>query len=66
VWLHLARQAELLAAVRLPRHTFRANAGTEVVTHLLLLQKRLQPLGNAQAVWLETRNWRCRDEQGTE
>ena len=40
---HLATHAELLAAVRLPHDAFRANAGTSVVSDLLLLRKRAQP-----------------------
>ncbi|HMY70874.1 MAG TPA: SNF2-related protein [Blastocatellia bacterium] len=59
---HLARHAELLASARLPRHTFRANAGTEVVTDVLVLQKRGQPMLDTNAAWLETRSQTFRDE----
>ena len=37
---YIAQRAELLAAVRLPDNTFRANAGTEVTSDILFLQKR--------------------------
>jgi N12 class adenine-specific DNA methylase len=51
---HLAAHAELLAAARLPRNAFRANAGTEVITDVLILRKRDQPLMDARADWVET------------
>lgn len=37
---YIAQRAELLGAVRLPDNTFRANAGTEVTSDLIILQKR--------------------------
>ena len=37
---YIAQRAELLAAVRLPDNTFKANAGTEVTSDILFLQKR--------------------------
>ena len=37
---YLAQRAELLGAVRLPNNAFKANAGTEVTTDILFLQKR--------------------------
>ena len=37
---YIAQRAELLGAVRLPDNTFRANAGTEVTSDILFLQKR--------------------------
>ena len=37
---YIAQRAELLGAIRLPDNTFRANAGTEVTTDILFLQKR--------------------------
>ena len=37
---YTAQRAELLGAVRLPDNTFRANAGTEVTSDILILQKR--------------------------
>ena len=37
---YIAQRAELLGAIRLPNDTFKGNAGTEVVSDILLLQKR--------------------------
>ena len=37
---YIAQRAELLGAIRLPNNTFKANAGTEVVSDILFLQKR--------------------------
>ena len=37
---HIAQRAELLGAIRLPNNTFKGNAGTEVVSDILILQKR--------------------------
>jgi len=37
---HLAERADLIAAIRLPNTSFKANAGTEVTTDILFLQKR--------------------------
>ena len=37
---YLAQRAELLGAIRLPNDAFKANAGTEVVTDIIILQKR--------------------------
>ena len=37
---YIAQRAELLGAIRLPDNTFRANAGTEVTSDILILQKR--------------------------
>ena len=37
---YIAQRAELLGAVRLPDNTFQANAGTEVTSDILILQKR--------------------------
>ena len=41
---YLAQRAELLGAIRLPNNAFKANAGTEVVSDILFLQKRDRPL----------------------
>ena len=41
---YLAQRAELLGAIRLPNNAFRANAGTEVVSDIVFLQKRDRPL----------------------
>jgi len=42
---YIARRAELLTAVRLPRGNVQENAGTDVVTDLIVLRKRAQELG---------------------
>ena len=41
---YLAERAELLGAIRLPNNAFPANAGTEVTTDILFLQKRDRPM----------------------
>ena len=41
---YLAQRAELLGAIRLPNNAFRTNAGTEVVSDIVFLQKRDRPL----------------------
>ena len=41
---YIAQRAELLGAIRLPNNAFRANAGTDVVSDILLLQKRDRPI----------------------
>jgi N12 class adenine-specific DNA methylase len=41
---YIARRAELLGAIRLPNNAFKANAGTEVVSDILFLQKRDRPI----------------------
>ncbi|MCD8013472.1 MAG: SNF2-related protein [Lachnospiraceae bacterium] len=41
---YLAQRAELLGAIRLPNNAFRANAGTDVVSDIIFLQKREHPI----------------------
>ena len=41
---YLAQRAELLGAIRLPNNAFKANAGTEVVSDIIFLQKRDRPM----------------------
>lgn len=41
---YLAQRAELLGAIRLPNSAFKANAGTEVVSDIIFLQKREHPI----------------------
>ena len=41
---YIARRAELLGAIRLPNNAFKANAGTEVVSDIIFLQKRDRPI----------------------
>ena len=56
---YLAQRAELLGAIRLPNNAFKANAGTEVVSDILFLQKRDRPLDIAPD-WTQT----SRTEEG--
>lgn len=66
---HLAQQAELLAAVRLPGDAFKRNAGTEVITDVIILRKRARPISvdeTSLPVWVETEMLRLRDEHGAE
>jgi N12 class adenine-specific DNA methylase len=52
---HIAEHAELLAAARLPESAFRKNAGTEVVTDVLILRRKASPSGvNNTLAWIET------------
>ena len=55
---YLAQRAELLGAIRLPNNAFKANAGTEVVSDILFLQKRDRPLDIAPD-WTQT--WQTED-----
>ena len=41
---HIAERANLLGAIRLPNNAFKANAGTEVVSDIIFLQKRDRPI----------------------
>ena len=41
---YIAQRAELLGAIRLPNNAFKANAGTEVTSDILFLQKREHPI----------------------
>ena len=41
---HMAECADLLGAIRLPNNAFKANAGTEVVSDIIFLQKRDRPI----------------------
>ena len=43
---HMAERADLLGAIRLPNNAFKANAGTEVVSDIIFLQKRDRPIGH--------------------
>ena len=52
---HIAERADLLAAARLPESAFRKNAGTEVVTDVLILRKKFKSGGVEEKIsWLET------------
>lgn len=54
----LSRRAELVAACRLPRETFGRQAGTEVVSDILILRKRDKPLADTAAEWEDTTEFR--------
>ena len=58
---YIAQRAELLGAIRLPNNTFKANAGTEVTSDILFLQKR-DTLVNDEPDWVLL----DRDENGNE
>ena len=49
---YLAQRADLLGAVRLPNNAFKANAGTEVVSDILLLQKLERPI-DREPEWVQ-------------
>ena len=49
---YLAQRADLLGAVRLPNNTFKANAGTEVVSDILFLQKLERPI-DREPEWVQ-------------
>ena len=51
---YLAQRADLLGAIRLPNNAFKANAGTEVVSDILFLQKRSSPQVT-EPEWVQTR-----------
>ena len=61
---YIAQRAELLGAIRLPNNTFKANAGTEVTSDILFLQKR-DTLVNDEPDWVSLRFERYNAE-GTE
>ena len=48
---YIAQRAELLGAIRLPNNAFRANAGTDVVSDIIFLQKRDHPI-DIQPDWV--------------
>ena len=49
---YMAERADLLGAIRLPNNAFRANAGTEVVSDIIFLQKRDRPIDREPA-WVQ-------------
>lgn len=49
---HIAERADLLGAIRLPNNAFKANAGTEVVSDIIFLQKRDRP-ADIEPVWVQ-------------
>ena len=53
----------LLGALRLPNTAFKANAGTEVTTDILFLQKRLSETPPSGESWIELRSIETTDGQ---
>ncbi len=65
---YIAQHAELLATVRLQNNAFTHNAGTQVVTDILILRKRPTPLSPDEAQgerWTKTVEHTVTDERGT-
>ena len=58
---YLAQRADLLGAIRLPNNTFKGNAGTEVVSDIIFLQKR-DRIVDLEPEWVQTNT----DENGRE
>lgn len=61
----LAEKAEFLGAVRLPNNAFKANAGTEVTSDIIFLQKRTESItitSENEPLWIKT----TKDENGIE
>ena len=54
---YIAQRADLLGAIRLPNNAFKANAGTEVVSDIIFLQKRDRPI-EIEPDWVHTGIWR--------
>ena len=49
---HMAERADLLGAIRLPNNAFKANAGTDVVSDIIFLQKRDRPIDH-EPEWVQ-------------
>ena len=61
----IAEKAEFLGAVRLPNNAFKANAGTDVTSDIIFLQKRTEPVEitlDNEPLWIKT----AKDENGIE
>ena len=54
---YIAQRADFLGALRLPNNAFRANAGTDVVSDIIFLQKRDRPI-EIEPDWVHTGIWR--------
>ena len=52
---HMAERADLLGAIRLPNNAFKANAGTDVVSDIIFLQKRDRP-ADIEPAWVQLGN----------
>lgn len=63
---YLAARAELLAAVRLPNNAFTQNAGTQVVTDIIILRKRSAPAKETgeRPAWVEAQDTTVLHESG--
>lgn len=63
---YIAERAELLAAARLPEGAFRKNAGTEVVTDVVILRKRAEiaQISEVDSAWIELGEITLRDHRG--
>ena len=53
---YLAEQADLIGAIRLPQTAFKENAGTEVVTDIIFLRKRLNNESPSDTAWTQTKS----------
>lgn len=51
---HIAKSADLVAAIRLPEGSFRADAGTDVVVDILFFRKRMPDEAEGGVTWLDT------------
>ncbi|RWI14907.1 MAG: lactate dehydrogenase [Mesorhizobium sp.] len=58
---HIAKSADLVAAIRLPEGSFRADAGTEVVVDILFFRKRKAEEAEGDVTWLDTVEVRLAD-----
>ena len=54
---YISQRADFLGAIRLPNNAFKANAGTEVVSDIIFLQKRDRPI-EIEPDWVHTGIWR--------
>ncbi|NTA83925.1 DEAD/DEAH box helicase family protein [Agrobacterium tumefaciens] len=63
---HIARSADLIAAIRLPEGSFRRDAGTDVVVDLLFFRKRKAGEAEGDQTWLDVDEVRpATDDEGT-
>jgi N12 class adenine-specific DNA methylase len=62
---YLAERADLLGAIRLPQTAFKQNAGTEVVTDVLFLRKRIPGEAAAGEAWMDLKEVKTEDGSST-
>ena len=62
---HIARSADLVAAIRLPEGSFRADAGTDVVVDILFFRKRRSDEPEGDVTWLDTDEARLAEGEDT-